>query len=291
VKPLALPLFSTGSAPGFASRPRPLASRFPGITSLAAFLARLSFLLPCLLLALACTSNDAARGRALRVGVAPNFPPMVFEQDGEIVGVEADLARGIGARLGRRVVFERFAHDALIAALERGDVDVVMSGLSITPERASRVRFVAPYMESGQLALIRSADLARFGRIHTIRRPGARVGYEYGTTGERFVATELARAMSFGFDDVEAGLRSLRAGRIDFFVHDAPTVWRIAGDPEQRDLHGLYQLLTTEELAWAVRRGDSALASRLDSEVEKWKREGGIEPIIDRWIPVRVTVR
>lgn len=242
------------------------------------------------LAASACVSSKAPRGRTLRVGVAPIFAPVVFEQDGEIVGIEPDLARALGERLGRRVVFERFAEGELIDALERGDVDVVMSGLSITPERAGRVLFATPYMQSGQLALIRAADLARFGRIHTLRRPGARVGYQYGTTGERFVATELARATSFGFDDVEAGLRSLRAGRIDYFLHDAPTVWRIAGDPAQRDLHGLYQLLTDESLAWAVRRGDATLQAQLDAALADWKRDGRIEAVIDRWIPVRVTV-
>ncbi len=247
-------------------------------------------LLALALICLACTSAGGPRGRVLRVGVAPNYPPVVYEQDGEIVGIEADLAHGIGARLGRRIVFERFEETELLDALERGDVDVVMSGLSITPERSERVGFVVPYMHAGQLALIRSSDLGRFGRIQTIRRSGARVGYVYGTTGERFVATELARATSFGFDDVESGLRSLRAGRIDFFVHDAPTIWRVAGDPQQRDLHGLYQLLTEEELAWAVRRDDAELKALLDATLEQWKREGGVEPIIDRWIPVRVTI-
>jgi ABC-type amino acid transport substrate-binding protein len=158
----------------------------------------------------ACRSADAPRGRVLRVGVAPENPPMIFVQEGELAGVEADLARALGVRLGRRVVFTRFGADALLPALERGDVDVVMSGLSITPERARRVRFIAPYMQAGQLALIRFADLARFGRIHTIRRPGARVGFVYGTTGERFVGTDLARASSFGFDDVEAGAQAAR---------------------------------------------------------------------------------
>ncbi len=252
---------------------------------------RTGLLFASLLLGLACAHSGGSGGRVLRVGVAPSYPPVVFEQDGEIVGIEADLARGLGARLGRRVVFESFDERELIDALERGEVDVVMSGLSITPERAARVRFCLPYLQVGQLALIRSADLGRFGRIHTIRRPGARVGFVLGTTGEQFVASELARATSFGFDDVEAGVRSLRAGRIDFFVHDAPTVWRIAGDPEQRDLHGLYQLLTQEELAWAVRRDDAELKARLDATLEQWQREGSLQPVIDRWIPVRVTIR
>jgi polar amino acid transport system substrate-binding protein len=247
-------------------------------------------LLALALVALACTSAGGPRGPVLRVGVAPNYPPVVYEQDGEIVGIEADLAHGIGTRLGRRIVFERYEETELLGALERGEIDVVMSGLSITPERSERVAFVVPYMQAGQLALIRSSDLGRFGRIQTIRRSGARVGYVYGTTGERFVATELARATSFGFDDVDSGLRSLRASRIDFFVHDAPTIWRIAGDPQQRDLHGLYQLLTEEELAWAVRSNDVELKALLDAALEQWNREGGVEPIIDHWIPVRVTV-
>lgn len=252
--------------------------------------ARLVLVLIALACLSSCASNDVSGGRALRVGVDPTYPPMVFDQDGEIVGIEADLARGLGERLGRRIVFERFEGEALLEALERGQLDVVMSGLSITPERADRVRFAAPYMDSGQLALIRSADLGRFGRIHTIRRAGARVGYEHGTSGERFVATELTRATSFGFDDVDSALRSLRAGRIDYFVHDAPTVWRIAGDLQQRDLHGLYQRLTQEELAWAVRRDDAALASLLDAAVAAWQRDGEIEKVVDRWIPVRVTI-
>jgi polar amino acid transport system substrate-binding protein len=98
------------------------------------------------------------------------------------------------------------------------------------------------------------------------------------------------RSTSFAFDDVDSGIRSLRAGRIDFFVHDAPTVWRLAGDPTSNDLQGLYHPLTQEQLAWAVRLGDTNLHALLDATVSHWKREGLITPIVNRWIPVRVTL-
>lgn len=238
-----------------------------------------------------CRSNDGQSGPALRVGIATSEAPLIYENAGEILGIEADLARGLGERFGRRVVFERMDEAALFGALERGEVDLVGGGLAITPERARRVRFTRPYMQSGQLALIRADDIALFGRIHTIRRPGARVGFVFGSTAERFVATDLARAESFGFDDVEEALRSLRARRIDYLLHDAPTIWRIAGDPEQHDLHGLYQPLAREELAFAVRRDDAVLASEIDAVLMAWEREGLIEATIDRWIPVRVTIR
>ena len=137
---------------------KPLALRLPTPRML------LFLILVLALSAPGCRSNDAPRGRALRVGVTPGFAPAVFEQDGEIVGIEADLARALGERLGRRVVFERFAEGELLGALEAGEVDVVMSGLSITPERARRVLFATPYMESGQLALIRAHEIAAVHR-------------------------------------------------------------------------------------------------------------------------------
>ncbi len=249
------------------------------------------------ILALAIAGGCAGPGAlfdnrpVLRVGISPNYPPVIFEIEGEIVGIEADLARMVGDALDRKIEFARFPFPELLDALERGDVDVVMSGLSITPERSDRVAFSIPYMEVGQLALIRSRDIARFGRIQGIRRSGARVGYQRGTSGERYVATSLPRSSSFGFGNVEEGLRSLRADRIDYFIHDAPTVWRLAGDIEQRDLHGLYRPLTEEELAWAVRQEDRQLRGLLDATLSHWKREGMIGPIVQRWIPVRVTLR
>ncbi len=270
----------------------------PPAQPLALTLVRACALAPVLVLALTlvltiglgCAGVQGGSGPALRVGISPDYPPVAFESEGEIVGIEADLAALMANSLGRRLKFERYAFSELLPALERGEIDVVMSGMSITPEREERARFTESYMEVGQLTLIRSADIARFGRIQTLRRAGARIGYERGTSGEEFVARRLTRASSFGFDDVESGIRSLRAGRIDYFVHDAPTVWRMAGDPSQRDLHGLYKPLTREHIAWAVHRNDSQLLTRLNATLAHWQREGMIEPIVDRWIPVRITI-
>lgn len=247
-------------------------------------------LVPILLGLASCALTGRDARPVLRVGVSPDYPPVIFERDGEIVGIEADLARIVADRIGRRIEYHRYPFDRLFDALDRREVDVVISGLSITPERARRVRFTEPFMEVGQLALIRKRDVARFGRIQAIKRAGTRVGYERGTTGERYVAESLPRSIAFAFADVADGLRSLRAGRIDYFVHDAPTVWRLAGDTEHRDLVGLYRPLTKEQLAWAVHRDDAALDQLLSTTLSHWRREGLVEPILSRWIPVRVRV-
>jgi polar amino acid transport system substrate-binding protein len=226
----------------------------------------------------------------LRVGISPTHPPVIFEKDGAIMGIEADLARMLGEELDRRIEFTRVPPAELLDALEKGDFDIVMSGLSITPERAERILFVTPYMKVGQLALIRANDLIELGHRRSIHQRDARVGYQRDTTGESFVANQLPRATSFAFADIEAGIRSLRAERIDFFVHDAPAVWRLAGDPASNDLQGLYHPLTDEHLAWAVRQEDEKLHSLLEATLSDWKHRGLISPILNRWIPVRVTL-
>ena len=92
----------------------------------------------------ACALGEGGFGPSRRppllVGVSPTYAPVIFETDGEIVGIEADLARILGRALGREIVFRRHPFPDLLDALLRGEIDVVMSGLSITPERAERVR-------------------------------------------------------------------------------------------------------------------------------------------------------
>jgi hypothetical protein len=58
---------------------------------------------------------------------------------------------------------------------------------------------------------------------------------------------------------VEDGVAALRHGVIDSFIHDAPTVWRIGGNPAEKELIGLYWPLSEESLAWAVRKSDGPL--------------------------------
>ena len=226
----------------------------------------------------------------LRIGVTPNYPPIVFRAGNRLVGVEPELGAMLAAHLGRRPQWVDLAWGELIPSLERGDVDVVMSGMSITEERAERVLFSDPYLRVGQLGLIRRSDLDRFGQPAAIRRPGARVGYVRGTTGQALVERELAGAEPVAFEDAAAGVQGLRAHEIDFFVHDAPTIWRVTMDAQGDDVVGLFRPLSDEQLAWAVARGDVALKRQLDAALAEWRATSRLEPVLNRWIPVRVQV-
>ncbi len=236
-------------------------------------------------------AGKGSTGKVLRVGISTVYPPLAFERDGEIVGIEPSLARLVGDALERPIRFETMEWDALIPALVDGRIDVIMAGMSITDARAEQVSFVEPYTRVGQMALIRDTDLARLGQTSKLFEVGIRVGYMKNTTGEQFVRQNLSHKDAVGFDSIDEGVMALRAGTIDFFIHDAPTIWRIALSPGETRLIGLYEPLTEEYLAWAVGRHNDELKSQLDALVLDWKSHGFIRPILERWVPVREVTR
>jgi ABC-type amino acid transport substrate-binding protein len=263
---------------------------------------RLRFLGWCLLAAAigaGCTAGQApgARGpvappasSALRIGMTPNYPPLVFKREGAVVGIEADFAARLGQFLQRKIELVELPWPLLIPALQQGHIDVIMSGMSVTPERERTVLFAEPYMRVGQMAIIRAKDVAVLGQPSALSRGRRKVGYETGTTGARFVQENLRQSTGIGFPSADAGLRALRAGEIDVFVHDAPTAWRVAED-RQGTLLGLFTPLTVEHLAWAVRKFDTALREQLSAALSRWRQDGSLQVILDRWITVQVLVR
>lgn len=226
----------------------------------------------------------------LRVGVTPNYPPLAFKENGRIVGIEADLAAQLGTDFGVKIEFVETPWEQLPTALDEGRIDVVMSGASVTDRRKELVLFTDPYLEVGQMVLVRRKDEARLSAPGALASSGVRVGVVNRTTGEQYAKENLDNATLVSFADVDAGIAALRKGDIDAFVHDAPTVWSTVGRPlnEDEELAGLYRPLTHEYLAWAVKKeGGEALRDFLNAALVRWRSDGTLERVTTRWIPVR----
>lgn len=234
------------------------------------------------------TQSDATRPGAppLRVGITPNYPPLAFQKQGTLSGLEPDLARAVGRELGRAVVFVERPWQALIPSLEAGEIDVIMSGMSITEARQRRVSFVEPYLRVGQMAIVRKADLIDLGSPELLYRTDRRVGFEAETTGEALVKSKIPKAQYVPFTSADEGLQALRQGQIDAFVHDAITAWRVG--ELQDTIEALFFPLTEEYLAWAVRKDDEVLHSELDAIVAKWQRSGRFQDMFNKWLKFHV---
>lgn len=237
------------------------------------------------------TVESAASRSILRVGVTPNYPPIVSRVDGELAGIDIDLGNEAASGLDKRLNFLELPWEELIPALTRGDIDIIMSGMSITPGRKEMIAFTEPYLHIGQMAITRVDEIQRLGSLTALLNAPLTAGYEPGTTGEAFVKRNMSNAKPQPVASVDDAIVALRSRQIDVFIHDAPTAWRIGSDPAYQDLIGLYWPLTDEYLGWGVRKTDEALRDALSEQITIMKADGRLERITRKWIRVRVQVR
>jgi ABC-type amino acid transport substrate-binding protein len=225
----------------------------------------------------------------LVVGLNPEYRPLVFKNEGQLDGIEPMMAMAVGKMMGRKVEFKELEWRQLIPALERGDIDVIMSGMSVTEARQQQVDFTSAYMDIGQMAIIRMKDIGSLSQPWAMTQPGISIGVEPGTTGETY-AREHTPAIVKSFDNPDLAFAALRKGQIDFYIHDAPTSWMISQSREYGDLMPLYRALTKEKLAWAVKKGNKKLLDELNLALSELTRNGSIGLTQSHWIPVRVEV-
>ena len=97
----------------------------------------------------------------LRVGMSGNQPPFNMKaRDGSPMGLEVDLANAMATMMQVEAQIVEMPFAELIPALERGEIDMILSGMTITADRSRRVSFIGPYVMSGKSILTKSSTLA-----------------------------------------------------------------------------------------------------------------------------------
>jgi ABC-type amino acid transport substrate-binding protein len=244
----------------------------------------ISFFAVASVLCLARVSSAEDALPPLRVGISPNLPPLIFKQDGKIAGIEADFARMLGKELGREVKFIELDWPDQIPTLLDGKIDIIMSGMTVTKARQFRVAFCAPYMRSGQMALVRRDDYHNY-LLGFPMPPRGVIGVEKATTGDFLVQQEFPRSKRKTFSSGAEAASALKKEKIDLFISDASTIWWLASENEADGLVAVPIQLTDEQLAWAVNKSDAALLDAASKALGKWQQDGTANQLIKRWLP------
>ena len=197
-------------------------------------------LLGLLVLALtACESFPTARGGGgsatsprlreiiangeLRVGLTASQPPLnMRDKQGEIIGLEVDLMQALGRSMGLAVRFVVTPFAELLPALEQGDVDLVISGMTITPERNARVAFVGPYFISGKSVLTKSETIANVTDSTELDDPQRTYAALAGSTSEEFVKEALPKATLVTTPDYDTAVQLVIDDEVEALVADFP---------------------------------------------------------------------
>lgn len=222
----------------------------------------------------------------LRVGVTTNAPPLIYKKNRKITGLEVDFAKKFAKFTGKKAKFIEVEWSDQIDALEKNKIDIVMSGMSITPARKYRATFSNPYLLSGQILLVRLKDKARFSTgIYSLMNSPYTIGVVKNTTGDLFITETINRVKIERFPSADAAVTALINKKIDVFVYDAPMVCHYAAINENSKLAPILTLTTEEYLAWAMRKEDSELQLQANQFLRQLERSGQLQQMIRNWIP------
>jgi polar amino acid transport system substrate-binding protein len=220
----------------------------------------------------------------LRVGITPDFPPLVFKQGDQIVGIEAELARMLGEELGRPVKFVEVKWDAQIPALLEGRTDIIMSSMTVTRERQVRIAFAEPFMKSGLVAAVRSDDVSKYPTAQGIMNLVGIVGFVPNTTSDAFVRKNMPHAQQHYLSYPRQAANALQQRWIDIFIGDAPTVIWLVSENESH-MAGIWRPLNEEYLAWGMRKDDRDLLARVNAALAQFRSDGRLDRVLHKWLP------
>lgn len=228
----------------------------------------------------------------LRVGITSGYAPVAFQEKGKISGIEVDLAQQIAKLSGLSLQLIEMPWQDLEQALNTEKIDVIMAGISITEARKKRLDFTQPYMTIGQMALIKADNIMSMASKMSMYSAAKRFGAEKNTTGEQFVKHEFPNDNNLFFSSVEQGIQALKDDKIDYFIHDAPTIWYYTVLPksQDKDLFALYEYMTREPIAWAVKKGNNSLLKQLNNALKMLQSKGLVKKTINDWLPLTIEV-
>lgn len=221
----------------------------------------------------------------LRVGMSGSQPPLNFEsKDGEMMGLEVDLARALAGLMRARLEIVRKPFAELLGALEAGEVDVVMSGMTTTPERSLKAVFVGPYFLSGKSILTRSSTLAQADEAGDLDQASLKLAALDGSTSAEFVRSALPKATLVTTGDYDEAMGLLLADRVSAVVADREIVALTAFLHPKEGLATLREPLTLEPIGIAAPAGDAHLAHFLDNALGALEASGVLGGLRARWL-------
>ena len=220
----------------------------------------------------------------LRVGMSGDAPPLnATSRSGEMFGLEVDLARVLASSMGVDLKLVPMDFPELLGALENGKVDMVMSNMTITPERNSRFAFVGPYFISGKSILTRSATLAAASQATDIDRPSVRLVALSGSTSQRFVEVFTPNATLVSTRSYDEAVSMVREGQVDAMVADFPICVLSAMRFPGEGLVTLSSPLTVEPIGIALPANDALFVILVTNYLNAIQATGALEQLRSRW--------
>jgi polar amino acid transport system substrate-binding protein len=219
----------------------------------------------------------------LVVGTAASMPPFnMTTKEGDIIGLEIEMAKYLAAAMDVRLDVQPMNFDQLIPALEAGKVDLVMSGMTITPERNTRVAFVGPYFISGKSFLTKKQTIAE-SEPGDINSPSTTLTALKGSTSEMFVKGAISKAKFIPATDYDEAVAMVIDDQADALVADYPIcVISLLRYPDA-GLASVITPFTWEPIGIALPNNDPQFVNLVDNYLKTLKGNGLLDEMTEKF--------
>jgi ABC-type amino acid transport substrate-binding protein len=222
--------------------------------------------------------------KVLRVGMSGNQPPMTMtNREGSLMGFDVDLAKALADAMKVKLEIVPMPFGELISALDKNQVDMVLSGLSITPERTEMVSFVGPYMMSGKSILTRNSVLTKIEASKDFNRKELKLLALNNSTSASFVRAVAPEAELIEIGSYDEGVALIIDGKADALVADMPVcVLSVMRYPDA-GLRTLERPLTVEPVGIAVSKEDPQFFNLVDNYLRAYEKTGILGKLREKW--------
>ena len=227
-------------------------------------------------------ADKADTGKPLVVGMELAYPPFeMTDPSGKPTGVSVDIATDLAKSLGRPVVIQNISFDGLIPALKTGKVDLVISSMTATAERAKSIDFSDPYISTG-LCLLLKKDSTVQG-VADLDRPGVKVAVKKGTTGHLYATGNLKKADILVLDKDSAAVLEVSQGKADAFIYDQMSTYQ-NWQRNKATTRAILEPFQKESWAVGIGKGNDELRGKVNAFIKDYRAKGGFEQLGERYL-------
>lgn len=228
----------------------------------------------------ACASNESTDNSSknvqdkgtLVVALSPEYAPFEFRKlvDGKdtIVGADIELAKEIGKEIGVEVEFSAMSFDNVLNSVQNGKVDLAISGISATEERAKVFDFSIPYYTSTNKLIINKVNETLFTNISTLE--SGKIGVQKGSIQEKIATELLPNASKVSLSSNGELVNELKSGKLDGIIFEEPIAKAyVANNDDLMIVDTEIESNYSDAYAVALPKGSTALKEQVDEVINK----------------------
>lgn len=208
------------------------------------------------------------------------WPPLEYiDESGNLTGFEVELVPMIGEKVGVKMEAQNIPWDTIFAGLANGQYDGVASGVSVTEDRKKTMDFSTPILQAGQVMIVRNDSKVKGAED----MKGLRVGVQIGTTGDLVLDDyDVTRKQ---YDDIGLAIQDMLNGNLDACVCDSliASDYVLANENYKNRLKVAGEPFTEEDIAIAVKKGNSELLGLVNKGLEMMKADGSYDALKAKW--------